>query len=439
MAEQSPEFFLSADDQELPCVTAAAGRTPGWFTRGVVRASTEEDDSDVVIMPCVQAAESIEEGTMAQPIVVDWDSDHLTSSSQLELARAYVKKTPHLPNTDLRRKAKNWCFTWNNPTSRPEAWKGYSYLVYQREIAPETGTPHYQGYVQMAQRRSLTQMKKVEPRCHWAIALGSPEQNEKYCTKAESRDPTPDSGPWRFGAISRQGQRHDLENLASLIISGTNLREIAESHPTEFIRYNRGLQALVQFQPPPPIYDPEILVKLFIGPTGTGKTYSAAVDAPVPGAEVYLKPTGKWFDFYTGQEYCVLDDMAGSASEIKLVDLLRMLDKYRFQVEVKGSYTWFRRKVVVVTTNIHPMNWYSYDGRTEHYFALARRFSEVRVFRQLSTTMNGPKVIVIQPEDKVSWDLFWQGVCPSFMARPEGEKNRQLAEILAGQIASNPF
>lgn len=86
--------------------------------------------------------------------------------------------------------AKNWCFTLNNYTEGYELLikalypDSINYLIYGHEIAPTTGTPHLQGYVQFTKKLRLTGIKKLfGPDPHFEVAAGTPAQNKAYCSK----------------------------------------------------------------------------------------------------------------------------------------------------------------------------------------------------------------------------------------------------------------
>jgi len=57
---------------------------------------------------------------------------------------------PRHDNSQLKLKSRDWCFTLNNYKAIDEAilrQLDSKYLIYGYETAPETGTPHLQGYV----------------------------------------------------------------------------------------------------------------------------------------------------------------------------------------------------------------------------------------------------------------------------------------------------
>lgn len=83
-----------------------------------------------------------------------------------------------------------WCFTWNNPPEDAVAvMKGvedFTYVCMGLEKAPTTGTPHWQGYLELKARKRMTAMKKLIPGAdgiHWTQARGTAEENKKYCSK----------------------------------------------------------------------------------------------------------------------------------------------------------------------------------------------------------------------------------------------------------------
>lgn len=169
------------------------------------------------------------------------------------------------------------------------------------------------------------------------------------------------------------GQRTDLEGAIQTMRRTGSLKRTAEEHPTVFVKFHRGLQALRLYTLPRRSSPPSI--HLFFGKTGVGKSHAAREKF---GGDLYAKPPDtKWFDGYDGEDVLLLDDFAGAASKMSLSYLLQLLDKYDIKLEVKGGYTACLSTVIVLTTNIHPRNWFDYSNREEHYAALARRFDHV--------------------------------------------------------------
>lgn len=215
---------------------------------------------------------------------------------------------------------------------------------------------HFQFYVQMSKRTTLNAMKKINGSAHWETARGSPSQNKQYCTKADTRR----AGPWEVGESSGQGRRTDLEAAAAMIDEGAHMRDVADSFPSTFIRYHRGLRAYQDLKMSGGPRDlmaegPEVWV--FWGATGTGKSHRAFTTWP----DAYRKTTSdKWWDGYRGQETVVFDDFKGSS--MKLQDFQLVVDKYPLDIEVKGGFVPLSAKRYVFTSNRHPSEWYSREA-----------------------------------------------------------------------------
>jgi len=112
-------------------------------------------------------------------------------------------------------------------------------------------------------------------------------------------------------------------------------------------------------------------VKVFWGPTGTGKSRRAWEEA---GLNAYPKdPRSKFWDGYAGHERVVIDEFRGG---IDIAHMLRWLDRYPVIVEVKGSSVVFKATQIWITSNLSPDNWYP-DLDPETQAALRRRFTDV--------------------------------------------------------------
>lgn len=273
--------------------------------------------------------------------------------------------------------AKDWCFTlYDSEDTEPEKWKEkVSFCVWQREKCPETGRLHLQGFVQFKRKERLSALKKLHPTAHWEKRRGSAEEAAGYCEKDDTRV----AGPWKYGEMSSRGMRTDLKELAARVQQLGTMSAVCAERPDAVLRYSKGIQTLLMNLPPPPL-ERELKVWLFYGKSRTGKTHTAVHMAPPD--EVYIKNCTKWWDGYQAQKHVVWDDFAGAASHVPLPALLQMLDKWRTQIEVKGSEVWLRCNTVVVTTNVHPRGWYQWRGREEQYSALLQRFYEIRVFHE---------------------------------------------------------
>lgn len=114
-------------------------------------------------------------------------------------------------------------------------------------------------------------------------------------------------------------------------------------------------------------------VRVFYGPTGTGKSHSAWEAA---GTNGYAKdPRSKFWYGYKGQENVVLDEFRGG---IDVAHMLRWTDKYPCLVEIKGSSRNLCARNIWITSNLHPRQWYP-DLDSTTLDALCRRMEIIEM------------------------------------------------------------
>lgn len=268
-------------------------------------------------------------------------------------------------------RGKNWMFTLNNYTAAEEAFiqslpssdPDVIWLTYGRELGEQTGTPHLQGYLCLARRLRLQQLRQKLPRCHLEIRRGSHADAKRYCQKDadfEEHGVEPESG---------QGTRTDLETLKNSLDNGLPLRDIADAHFATFLRYNKGIKLYVNLNARSRDWVTSVVV--YWGRTGAGKTRAVYENLPNPNS-LYTHPGGPWFDGYEGQAICLFDDFSGSCFQLPY--LLKILDRYPMQVPVKGAFVNWAPYEIYITSNINPCMWYR-NAHPEHVAALMRRIS----------------------------------------------------------------
>jgi len=139
---------------------------------------------------------------------------------------------------------RNWVFTLNNP---PIPYgelqcEGASYMLYQLERAPATGTLHYQGLVVMPNKARLQGLKKKIPGAHFEPMRGTLEQAIAYCEKPETKV----DGPWSFGERPKgPGARSDLMSLKEAIDQGKTEVQIAQE---QFPAWSRSYKAVERYR-----------------------------------------------------------------------------------------------------------------------------------------------------------------------------------------------
>lgn len=293
--------------------------------------------------------------------------------------------------------ARTWCFTINDaaeqgqfsvvmnfPTPSLEFSKTVRYVVWQFEIAPGTARRHIQGYAEFHKTVGLKLIKTLFncPSMHLEKRQATAEQARRYCMKEETRDTRPNSGPFEWGVWNKeQGKRNDLLMVAQ-DLKANGVLHVAENNPTHYIRYFKGIHQL-DFMNRMRKAKSEMRSNTTLvayGPPGTGKTYLGFELAKKLGVECFvLNPPGSkgqsiWFDGYQGEKMLIIDEMNGSWMNWQF--LLRILDRYPLQVQIKGGSVWAEWTYVIMTSNASWTDWYPFYNGGMDKGALSRRIKK---------------------------------------------------------------
>lgn len=243
---------------------------------------------------------------------------------------------------------RNWCFTLNNPESTQVEWPDFvRYAVWQLERG-EQGTLHLQGYVEFSKVMRLSGCQKVLSKAHWTrkYVESTREQARNYCMKPDTRV----EGPWEHGKWVKDGERTDLQVVTDKIKEGASLKDIFETAPETTLKYTKNIQTLRALYDGAQDGAPEVHVRW--GAPGSGKTRYVYENH----TDVWSKPDGDWFDGYEGQEVVLFDDFYGG---VKYNTMLKLLDRYPMRVPIKGSFVQWRPRIIYITSNVPPEEWYT--------------------------------------------------------------------------------
>lgn len=242
-------------------------------------------------------------------------------------------------------KGRAWSWTLPNYTEDEEAKLQEvtcKYMVYGKEVCPDTGTKHLQGYVVYDNSKTFAFVKKsLGPRVHIELSKGSHKQNYDYCVK--------DGQFWENGnlpasrADAGKRERDEWDEARTLAKEG----KFDDIRSDIYIRHLGNLHKIhAMNQPDPPNLD-VLEHEWYWGDTGTGKTTKARTENP--GA--YLKLPNKWWCQYTGQEVVIIDEWKPEYEQFLGDHLKRWADHWSFQAETKHGNTCIRPRKLIVTSN----------------------------------------------------------------------------------------
>lgn len=287
-------------------------------------------------------------------------------------SQSHVHPSMSATTSGFRGQGKNWMFTINNPTDAddPTTWEKRKYLAYQREVG-ESGTTHYQGYVQFTTNFRIAALKLLNPRAHWELRQGTHEQALAYVTKQETRAPGDGNGPWILGDPPAPGKRNDLQLAINDVCAGMSKKDLITKYGATWARNYRALDAAYYI-----MHDTKRVQKTRVtvvyGPSGTGKSryaHSNYPDAYVLRPPEYGQPV--WWCGYRFERTVIFDDFSGW---IPYRTLLQLLDQYSCSVPVKGrDSVQFNSEEIIITSNIEPSLWYP----NENSVPLCRRLDTV--------------------------------------------------------------
>jgi len=243
---------------------------------------------------------------------------------------------------------RSWVIVINNYTQTD--WFAIKYVFAKAiygicgEEIGEAGTPHLQAYATFLTAITLTALKKSLPRAHLLVANGTDEENKKYCSKDNTN--IYEVGTPRVG----QGQRTDIKDISQKIKNREiTIEDCMFDYPEMYLRYSRSLEKMFNAVMVPRTQPPQVI--WLYGKAGTGKSRFCIEKHP----SHYIKDGTPWWDNYTQQEAIIIDDFDNN---IPYRTLLRILDRYAYQGQVKGSYVQIASPYIYITCEFKPSHFW---------------------------------------------------------------------------------
>lgn len=282
--------------------------------------------------------------------------------------------------------ARNYCFTSFEKEQPLFDEEKVRYLIYQKELSPETNKEHWQGYVELYKPIRLPGLKRLlgSERIHVERRRGDRNSARDYCRKEESRI----DGPYEFGTWigtdnGSQGTRTDLRDAVDSFKKYIEedprnaIKRLCEEHTTEVIKYSRGFE-FVRAKLCQATRTEETEGVLVYGESGTGKSYW--VGKQYPGAYWRGQANHDNFEGYEGQETVIFDEFKGWITHALFTQLVG--NSYDLRVNIKFSSYPFTAKLCIFVSNYLPENWYSTE-KGLLFRPIERRLSRCLWFRKL--------------------------------------------------------
>jgi len=267
---------------------------------------------------------------------------------------------------------RNWVFTLNNwrqadidflNAHTNDRGPVFRYCVFGKEIGPENGTPHLQGFLSLVNPRSFSQIKKMLGNAYHINVSVDPEAAITYCKK--DGDVTEWGAKPLFQAKARGARGGPSGHLGGQ--SGGDIERDRWDRTLDLAKRGRFEECDSQIQV---MYlhklknvfnhykliesgeDTQHAMEWHWGPTGTGKSLNARRNSKLFGDGLFfMKGMNKWWDGYTNQSTVILEDVDPDSCKIMGRYFKIWLDRYSFAAETKGDSTVIRPLKIVITSN----------------------------------------------------------------------------------------
>lgn len=312
-------------------------------------------------------------------------------------------------NSDQQR---NWIFTINNWNEEDVAnlhllikTGEARYFLFGKELAPSTGTPHLQGYIQFEDGKRKKQVSKMLlSRASIRSAHGDYASNDEYC-KADG-DYTSAGIPKKTFALKKTKVEKLNPKEVLQVGSLRNLLAVREDLNTTGIKL---AQAVFTFAERKRNWKPEVI--WFCGASGQGKSRFSLLYATVKHGEdeIYKNVGTRWFDGYDAHECIILEEFRGY---LPVATILTIFDRYECRLEVKGGFRQCLAQTIIVNSVAHPSKVFEKKDWPE----VERRISRI------ITVENVPEEI---------WDATKLSTLDDYFLAP---KKRSLQDIMQGEL-----
>lgn len=170
--------------------------------------------------------------------------------------------------------------------------------------------------------------------------------------------------------LTNKGKRTDLIKMREKLEKGEKMANIIKTSENLNYQQLRGLQILSPFYQKKRTIEP--IVFWLYGSTGIGKSYQVYKTHDID--EIYSKDDTQWWEGYKQEKTLLIDDFRGS---IKYSVLLKILDRYPYRVNIKGTSGQLNSPTIYITSPLKPEQVYHNIHRNDSIDQLYRRINKV--------------------------------------------------------------
>lgn len=253
----------------------------------------------------------------------------------------------------MSKQDRHFCFTINNWTEeelnqlKEIELKKIKYIIVGEEIG-EQGTPHLQCFITWANVKTESACRKRLPKRAYVRFMyphSTPTACAEYCKKQKVIH--------EAGSFPRQGERNDLKQVVNEVKEGKSIRQMVDANVIKNYQGFQYANALKKIYEEKRTEKPDVI--WYWGKPGCGKTHKSReiLKSMTEEENIYeAMATGQWWEGYDGQEYVLIDDLR--ANFMVFNEFIKLIDKYPFRVQTKGSSRQFRAKVIIITSPFPP-------------------------------------------------------------------------------------
>lgn len=282
-----------------------------------------------------------------------------------------------------------WVGTWNNPKMTDDEFFQHlntlyiedylQYAVFQREKGEETGTIHFQFFVDFKNARYFKWVKEKLPYgCHFKPMRSTKTHCRDYCSKTDTRV---SEKYYEIGEFIEERQRTDLTKIMAMLKEKVPFEKVQEIYPNQCIMYKRQLseyaQNIINNESKTKFRD--VKVTYIYGSPGTGKTSYMFKELGIENTFLVDMYDKSMFTQYNNEKNVVFDEFTG---KVDITYFNKLLDRYPVQLRGLNVVKYASYDTVYIISNLPLSKQYKKEQEENPvvFKALLRRIGRILRF-----------------------------------------------------------